>query len=250
MSNYCLGRLPVREGDPRLMLFKYLKASQLPTLPASTAWRDSVAVWPMLKNDTYGDCVPAGMLHAAQLMTALASTEYVPTDSDAITVYEAVGHFDPANPSATDRGCNMFDVASYMVNTGVLGVKLDACPSIDYRDLDNLRQVINLFAACPIGVMLPKNAQAQFELGEPWDTTFFPQLIEGGHCVDLVDYDADYFYAVTWGKVQKVTPRWLAKYCEEAFAPLSRQLWLPGGEAPNTFDYDQLLTDLNSIPTY
>src|SRR5215469_12071834 len=112
-----LGRKPARADDPKLHLHAYLNRAELPPLPNSTDWSVFVKTWPMLDNDKLGDCVPAVILHSAQLATAIAANEYVPTDADAVALYEAIGGYVPGDP-ATDGGCVMFDAMQYLVNTG------------------------------------------------------------------------------------------------------------------------------------
>src|SRR2546430_10990929 len=57
----------------------------------------------------------------------------------------------------------------------------------------------------------------QFNAGQPWDVVADDGGIDGGHAVALVGYDPDAWYVLTWGRVQKVTRAWFAKYVEEAW---------------------------------
>jgi hypothetical protein len=127
-------------------------------------------------------------------------------------------------------------------------VKLDSYAPISKSNFAHIKWGIQLFGSVKIGVNLPDNAQTQFEKGEPWDIGWLPiQPIEGGHDVCLVGYDADYFYCVTWHKIQAITPRWLAKYLEEVFCPLSPEWISATGSAPSGFDMPALQKDMGEI---
>lgn len=251
--NLKLGRKPPRPTDQHLKLRSFLDPTKLPAPPPKIDWGVFVNDWAMLKNDQLGDCVPAGILHCAQLATAITATEFHPTDEEAIALYQAVGGYVPGN-EATDQGCVMHDVMQYLVDTGFGGQKLDAFAELDvsrFATQMNLLQEIklanHLFGPLPIGINLPRSAMDQFEAGQPWDVTLEQSPILGGHCVVIVGYDENYFRVVTWGQVVKVTPAFLQRCLEEAYVLLSK-LWFPAGEAPNALHYDELLAAFKALP--
>jgi hypothetical protein len=71
------------------------------------------------------------------------------------------------------------------------------------------------------GVNLPTTAQSEFNNGQPWTLTTAEAGSWGGHCIYLVDFDPDWIYAITWGRVQKLSYAWWAKYGDESVAILS-----------------------------
>lgn len=240
------GRLPKRPDDPKVHLEAFLRAT--PSVPDAIDWSLAVKDWGMLENDKLGDCVPAGVLHSAQLATALASTEFKPTNDNAILLYQLIGHFDPFHPDTTDRGCVMYDAMQQLVDPGFLGQKLEAFADINISNLDTLKLACHLFGPVPIGIEFPASASEQFDKGEPWDVTDPPAKIEGGHCVVVVGYDENYYYVVTWGKVWKATPAFMTKYLDEAYVMLSKLWVMPTSQTPGAVDYDALVADFNALP--
>ena len=72
----------------------------------------------------------------------------------------------------------------------------------------------------------------------------YPSGWQGGYsnlagfgCAPVLD-------AVTWGTTQRMTPAWLAKYCDELYAPLTAKWIEANGDAPSGFDLAQLTADL------
>lgn len=86
----------------------------------------------------------------------------------------------------------------------------------------------------------------QFNAGKAW-TVVKGSPIDGGHYVPAIGYDSRYVYVVTWGKVQKMSWGFFAKYCDEAIAYLSTEMLL-NGKSLEGFDVNQLNADLSALP--
>lgn len=203
--------------------------------------------WGMMLNDQLGCCVCADTGHSLMLRTANQGGVVVPTDDDILKLYETVGHYDPSD-SSTDQGCVETDMLSYLTDTGFLGHKADATAGVNSTDLDHIRWTIQLFGDCRIGFNVPQSCMDQFNAGQPWDDVGDTNMI-GGHDVPLVHYDGDFFYAVTWGQLQKVTPRFLQNqnYLEEAHAELFFDWVSAQGMAPSGFDLTDLASKLAAL---
>ncbi len=66
----------------------------------------------------------------------------------------------------------------------------------------------------------------------------------GYHSVPLIGYDADYFYCVTWGRLQRLTHAAIERYCDEAFG-LIDPVWLgEDNTTPTGLDLAALEADL------
>lgn len=217
------GRLAPHPEDthPRVKLAPALNKAVLPPPPASVNWYSTITDWPMYGNDSAGDCVEAEMGHHEEVFSFFgAGTLVEVTDRDVIGVYSAITGYNPSDPS-TDQGTNIQDAMSYWRKSGIAGHKIAAFAQVDVNDITEVKTALALFGPLSIGVNFPASGMDQFNSGRPWDVVTNDGGIEGGHCVCLVGYDADYYYVITWGAVQKMTPAWWRKYVEEAWAPLS-----------------------------
>lgn len=214
----------------------------------TTDWSAAVKVpWGMMGNDSLGDCVCADTGHTLMIRTANASTVVVPTDADIVALYEAVGGYDPTDPS-TDRGCDETAMCQYLEATGFLGHRSDGTGMVDPTNFDHVKWCCQLFGHCRIGFNVPSYAMDQFGAGKSWDLDAGgDQTIVGGHDVPIVHADRDLLYCVTWGKVQAMTPAFFAKFTEEAHAEVFGDWIKQGGMAPSGFNLDQLAVDLASL---
>jgi len=232
--NRFLGRLPKNENSKVPFLRTVLSKANLPipVAPISTNWRDKVAVWPMLGNDICGNCVIAGCLHYYQSITANASVEVVPDVGDAVADYSLVGEvtqgvgYDPVTHS-NDNGLVIDYALTYWMKTGLAitasgsNTELAGMARISILDRDMIKHGISEFCGILAGVNLPIEAQTEVNSGKPWENLAGTPGSWGGHCIYIVDYDADWLYAITWGKIQRISWDWFDKYAEEAVALLS-----------------------------
>lgn len=214
--------------------------------------RQSPGGWQMDGNDQHGDCVLADCAHQEMLRTANVGKIWIPTTQQVLDLYSACTGFNPNDPS-TDNGANELSVIEYLTRHGWLGRKLAAHADIDPTNLGVMKWAVCLFGACRLGVNLPQSAMNQFEAGQPWDRAGDREPA-GGHDVCIVKYDQQYFYVVTWGRLQPVVPRWLTTrypdgtpYTEEAHVEMAADWFNVAGVAPSHFNYQQLLADLRQL---
>jgi hypothetical protein len=242
MTDRIVGKLG--KLDPRrpagLHQFAFYQGNPLPLAPDTVAV-PNVVNWGILGNDTHGDCTFAGIVHARMAnATVLGITETFPTDADVVNAYLSY-------TGGQDAGAVEADLLTFWQNNNLFGSKLSAFAPTDHADLDELRSVIANFGLVYIGVKLPVTFQQQFIQNQPWDITGTPadNQIEGGHCIILVGYDKDYAECITWGKVQKVTWRWLQSYMEESWALITPEIAIAGkyGE----MRLAELLADLEKL---
>lgn len=228
----------------------------------SAVMKQSPDGWLMDGNDQYGDCVIADCAHQEMLRTANVGTIWIPNTLNVLALYAYFQGYsgDPSNLSTieqylanNDNGCDELSVIQYLAQTGWLGRKLDGNANLDPTNLDQLKWAVCIFGASRLGLNLPDSAQSQFEAGEPWDVVSNAQL-DGGHDVPVVKYDGTYFYVVSWGKLQPVTPAFLTAkypdgtpYLEEAHAELGADWVDQAGTCPAKLDLPQLVADLQAI---
>jgi hypothetical protein len=230
-----LGALPNDPQKPRVTLKAHPGVKLTP--PASAGWYSTVAptAWGMLGNDSAGDCVPAGAFHGQQLIEKAAQgVDTGFTTAQAIAMYSAISGYDPRKPS-TDVGATLQDGLGFWRNTGLNGYKIEAFAEIDYRNLDLIKQCVADFGLTYAALEVPSSAMSQFDAGQPWDVVKRSQ-IEGGHCVPIVGYDAQYLYVVTWSAIQKVTYAFYNKYFEENWVPVDADWQSKTGITPSGLD--------------
>jgi len=249
-----LGKAKPRHDSRTLKLAKYLKPEALPPLPAMVDYTAAVKNnWPMMLNDSLGDCTIAAVGHCIELWTADAGTEFIAPDPQILAAYETLGGYVPGDAS-TDNGCVELDVLNYWRQTGIAGHKINAYASIDFTNQTDVKATLMLFGAAYIGVALPLSAQSQdvwdvppgfspgFTLTGEWEPDSW-----GGHAVPLVAYDANGLTCITWGAPKRLTWAWLAAYADEAYAVLSPDWIRTSGTAPSGFDLAQLQSDLAAV---
>jgi hypothetical protein len=221
------GKLPAQPARPRLLLKPAIGPLGLPTPPPSVDYSQIPSIG-MLANDSLGDCVPAGMGHVVEQDTQYASgAEQVVTDDAAITVYSEVAGYVRGDPS-TDQGTVVQDALDYWRKQGVFpdadGTlhKIAAFAAVDLTDWNEIENAADVFGQVIIGFNFPDSAMDQFNAGQPW-TVVKGSPLDGGHCVVLVGYDADWLYVLTWGAVQKMARAFWTKYVDEAWVVITQE---------------------------
>lgn len=169
----------------------------------------------MFLNDTYGDCVMAARAEQ-QLRFDLLRNGKVPTITDAEVKKE---YF--KETGGGDDGLVILDSLKAWRKGWTAGGKkrtIDAYASVNFKNVDELKQAIYLHGGIPTGVELPDDAMDEFTSGKAWTNTKLRPDPEEGHCVYLTGWTATNFTAITWAQYQNVSPAWLKKYCDEAWA--------------------------------
>lgn len=243
---YKLGRRAVRTDSRTFRLARYLTRA-LPPPPATRDWSCGTKDFGMMLNDTLGDCTIVGGAHAVQIWTANTATQVTIGDDAVLDAYKQWDGYDPSDAS-TDRGGIELDVLTKWRKSTLGGHVLTAFAATNVKDLQEIRQAINLFGGVYIGVALPLSAQDQ----EVWDVTrdngggSTRAGSWGGHCVYVVAYDQSSFTCITWGKVLKMTVKFWQKYCDEAYALFGAD-WLKEDKSPSGFNAAQLTEDLQAL---
>jgi hypothetical protein len=235
----CLGKL-APEVPVGLNMFASYLTDPLPAAPASVGV-PGVQDWNMLGNDKYGDCTFAGMVHAF-MATANdeKENEVFPTAQETVDAYLAYTH-------GQDAGAVEAQLLQTWKSSSILGRELTAYAPVAVSNIEEIKQVIHSFGVCYIGITVPAACETQFAQHQPWAITNTPadNQILGGHCIILVGYDAEYFYAITWGAVQKIEYTWLNKYMDEAWAILTPEI--SKKSSYNNVNIDVLIKDIESL---
>ncbi|SNT27431.1 hypothetical protein SAMN05421770_106246 [Granulicella rosea] len=241
-----LGKRPALY-DSRSLAFGAYLTPQLPPPPDSVDYGKAVPSWPMYLNDQYGDCTCAAAAHMIQTWTANAGAMRSPSDNDVLAFYE---HFTTPGP---ENGCNMLDVLNYWQGVGLGGDKIAAFAQIEPKNNTQVKDAVNLFGSCYIGVALPYFAVNAPDLSKvPWVVPASGPVGEaapdpqGGHCIPAVAYDSRNLYVVSWGAIKAMSWQFYDTYADESYAVLSQD-FVADGKSPVGFDMAQLQADLTAL---
>jgi hypothetical protein len=167
----------------------------------------------------------------------------------AVTGYNPNAPLDPNGENPTDNGTNVRDALKYRQKTGLVDAggkrhQIGAYVSIEVGNMDQLLEALYLFGVVGIGMRFPASAMDQFNAGKPWSVVPGPEPRDG-HYVPLVARRKN-LECVSWGRLQEMTPDFYKKYCDEAWAILSPEMF-EAGKSPEGFDMAQLQTDLAAV---
>ncbi len=195
-------------------------------------------------NDRTGDCSLAAAAHLIEEWTSQTGADVKLTDDDVMGAYRALSGYDPAT-GENDHGVAELDVLNYWRKHGIGSRFIEAYVALEPHNHEHIRDAINLFGGCMIGLKLPTTAQSQVTWAVPpggpvgrgapgsW----------GGHAAAVVAYNERRVSCVSWGSTKQMTWEFLDAYCDEAYAVLSPD-WFTGEVAPVGLDIETLRADL------
>jgi hypothetical protein len=206
-------------------------------------------------NQSLGDCVIAAKTHIDGVLTGNASTLVNATDAQVLSQYEAIGGYNPADPS-TDQGCNLQDAMNWWVqNAGPTGHRLEAWLAVDATNDAEVRAALNLFGNVYYGAALPDGWVQNMPQADNflWDVAGDPDS-SNGHCIMQYGDDTDGSALIdTWGLLGRLSPKARAKYMVaaaggEAYTLLSPD-WLITAtqKAPNGVAWADIINDWNNL---
>lgn len=240
-----LGKLKPKYDSRTLQLSKYLTDS-LPYIPQSGHWPHDSPLG-MYMNDSIGDCTVAAALHNENLWSAANKESYSATDAQALAAYSAITGYTPSDPNS-DTGAACLDVLNYWNKTGIGGKKIGAFVQVDPSNHSHVMAASTLFGGLYIGINMPVSAQNQ---NSGW---FKTGLIGdgmpgswGGHCVSIAGYSQNELDVITWGERIWMTWGFWDTYVTEAYAIISNDFVTNPAKAPNGFDMQTLVADLNLL---
>ncbi len=235
--------------DPRtLKLATYAAPAAFAAAPPAADYMSKVTKWPMLGNNRYGCCVLVTTAHLIQGWTTYAAEPVLIPEREVLAAYSAITGFDPRT-GRNDNGTNSLQAMRYWRNRGVGGRKIAAYVQIDHTNPTELKTALHLFGGVYAAAQLPTSADTQFRQRKPWTVVRAggSRGSLGGHAIRMGGYDADGMVVSTWGRVQRATWQWWAKYGAEAWAVISADQLNPSGQSPLGFDMARLREDLANI---
>jgi hypothetical protein len=246
-SNMKLGKTAAVHDPRTLQLTNYLKPAVLPPPPPQKDWSQKVASWPMMMNNTIGDCTIAAVGHCIEEWTTDVGKPVVLPDATIVAAYSAVSGYNPKT-GQHDVGANEIKVLNYWRQKGIGGHTIRAYVALEPGNLDHIRDAVFIFGNCYIGLALPKSAQTQAIWSVPpgGATGQGAPGSWGGHAVPVVAYDPRGLTVVTWGALKRMTWSFWSAYCDEAYALLSDD-FLTADKTPGGIDLAALQQDLKQV---
>jgi hypothetical protein len=249
-----LGRKP-RGHDariPKMAVARAMAVGRYVPVPAEVDYAAGLPVsLGVMLNSELGDCTAAACGHAIQVWTANAQPPMVtPADSQILSLYEATGGYVPGNPN-TDNGAIEQVVLGYWLKHAVDGNELAAFVEVNPADMSEVRRAVWESGVVYIGFNVPGYLMDGLtEPGSVWDVqTSGDTSIVGGHAVIVVGYESTgNLIVISWGSVYCMTPKFWARYVDEAYA-LANAAWIErSGRSPAGLTLAQLkalMKDLN-----
>ena len=251
-SGMRLGKRPARPIAGLRPLRRYLglePAKILPPVPTACDRSGAVAAWPVLMNNSLGDCTIAAVGHAVQLWTAVADRMRVMSDAEALAAYEAFGYL-PGEPQ-TDQGAVAADVLTRWSGAGFTAGGVDdvltGFCAVDPTQESEVRAGVAWLGVVYAGLELPIAAQSM----DVWDAPGalvgdYEPGTWGGHAVPIVGYGPGGVVCVTWGALKQITWKFWAAYASEAYGLLSRD-FVTGAGSVASVDWAALEADMADL---
>jgi hypothetical protein len=205
-----------------------------PALPAPKApwdWAPEVTGgFPMALNDTYGDCVIAGVVHLLQLSYAVVGDQFPYPGDDAVkaTYFGLTG--------GADTGLNEQDVLRTWMTDGLFGTKIVAAAQVHLTDFATQKVACYNFGGLMYGWDLPAIAEQEFAQGVPWSLRPGSNPPVGGHCTCGSGYNPGGGADITWGAENAFTYNFARYYLEECYVVLTERMVAAGHGALASVD--------------
>lgn len=185
-----------------------------------------------LGNVDVGCCAVAGPGHYVRWADEI-NLRWPRVDRDAVLrEYSAISGYDPARPE-TDVGCYAIDVMRKWRKEGLFGTRIEAFAQVDYTNAMELARAQFLFGGVFLCLALPKSAQGKDE----WQVEADDGGRWGGHLVWCEATNV----ANSWGKRIPIAREFIARYCYEAWAVVSRDALVGGQRAFSGVDLEGLM---------
>jgi hypothetical protein len=256
-QTFRLGKLPAPVGGPPVVrLSDHLLAGPdaLPAIPAKCDWARKIAQFSPLGNDKWGSCVASAIGNIVRTWTTVAGRPFAPTPNQALQYYSAISGF--RRTLATDKGAYMIDGLNRWKNVGFAGHKIWGFARLDGTDPYELARAIYLFGPIDAGFLLPDYVAGFIGPGPEMMWDLMPLDNEasapgswGGHALMITGYDltTQVFNAITWGRRQFIRFPFIARYCDEVYAALSRDWIAANGQSASHVNFMSLRQALSSI---
>lgn len=214
-----LGKAPARR-DPRNLQLKALLKKTV-RLPAEYDFdsKHSAVPTPMYGNDEWGCCVIAGRAHQTLRFELVEQRRIL-----RVTEKEVVDEYLDQSGGA-DIGLITLDSLRVWRKKGWTAARkrysIRAFSEVNRRSTEEVKTAIFMNLGVGIGLRLPLSADEELRAGKPWMQISGRGSTPnswGGHYVYVCGYTKLGPTCVTWGRKQRMSWAFFAKYCDEAYA--------------------------------
>lgn len=208
----------------------------------------------MLGNNTVGDCVVVMILNWIRIWCGANGIDYEPTTDEALAIYSAITGYNPNAPLApdgqnpTDAGTDPLAAIEYARKTGFDGHFVRAWLQIEPHDINHICAAIQKLGGVGAAIILPEDAEAQFEAGKPWTISSYAALKNtvGGHGVYIGAFDKFGPVCATWAHEQPMSWNFLWGTGMTILAAVGDD-FLRDGKAPNGLNTQAILAYMAKV---
>ena len=172
--------------------------------------------FPIDGNDTYGDCVMAGVDHLNRAWDKMFDQRTgLPPEQAIVAEYLKL--------SPGDEGLVESELLMRWHREGLFGEHIAGYAPVPPHDLLQLHQGVAFYGGLMLGIECGPPQQEQFAKNETW--TYTGSEEEEGHCVVGLGYGpVGGIHVATWGGIAVLSAGYLAHKLREAWVVLSHQL--------------------------
>ncbi|PTR01493.1 hypothetical protein C8P68_101727 [Mucilaginibacter yixingensis] len=249
MTEPLRGSRLVHPLDNRNLSFeKYIDHNTLEGVPAAVDFsKKKRTPWRRMGNWTANNCTCATAGHMIECWTANATHEDIILTREVMEVYIALSGYNPETHE-NDDGLYYQDVLKYWRKIGIGDHKIKAFTTVDLKNPKLVRAAVYTFGGAYLGMELPNTIIKQ----ELWDVK--PGGLTGdravgsfgGHAVNIVGYDENFIYVISWGKVKRLTWEFLETYGYVLYAVMSEDFF-KAGVTPLGLSLNALEDDLMTL---
>jgi hypothetical protein len=214
-----LGKKPAKRDRRNLSLGSILRAPVSVPDEYDFDTTHSGVPTPVFANDRVGDCVIAGRAHQTLRFELVEQSKVIRiTDGEVVREYML-------ETGGVDSGLVVLDSLNRWRRRGWIAggdrYYIVAFAEIDRGAPSQVKEAVFTELGVGLGLWLPTSAQHEFEAAKPWAIVSGPGSAPGswgGHYVYVTGYTSLGPTCVTWGRKQRMTWAFFAKYCDEAYA--------------------------------
>jgi hypothetical protein len=237
------GKKPPLRDYRTLQFGMYLK-DDIPEPPSATNLTKRVCanlgykpeyLFPLLSNDTLGNCTVVGMAHGSTVYHGMVSQLHIPCQSEVIRIYNHL-------TGGVDSGLYLLDVIKYWRRIGIEESKIYAYANVNHVNHTHVKQAISIFGGLFMGFQCQEKVLDEFRSKKPWQ---IGKKINAGHAVYVTGYNDDGVEVLTWGTTQLGTWAWWDEHVDESYALLPPEAKVEG--FTTGFDFERLKEDLSEV---
>lgn len=225
-----LGRVP-SEPDKRSVFLDRFVDERFLDFPDHCYWHINLPNLQQFGNDRYGNCVIATAANMCETFAFKASgKQFGLSNERVIELSRTMGAL---------NGYSILERNKWWRKKAMWNNYSWAYARVNPQRRDFMKATIFALGAADIGVNMPRGWMNQEIWGTGSGAAWRPNSW-GPHSICLVGYDAEFYYALTWGRVQMIRHAAIDEYCDEAYAVVNPLWFSQMGLTPSGIDFAHL----------